>query len=106
MLTLQEINARTPTCRKCKGRFSVVLPDDAETIARLRRLLEANRIEFIRAFREATRSDLNVAKGVGQHATASGSCHLCRGRIPAERFSDCEACGSLNVRLDAIDSGE
>jgi hypothetical protein len=105
MLTLEEINTRVPACRKCKGRFHVVLPDDAETIARFGRLLRASRIEFIRALREATHSDLTVAKGVGEHATASGSCRRCRGPIPVEHFSDCEGCGSLNIRLDAIAGG-
>jgi len=97
MLTLEEINTRIPTCRKCKGRFHVVLPDDAETVARLGRLLRASRIQFIRALREATHTDLTAAKGMGEHTTAAGSCHRCRGPIPPGRFSDCEGCGSLNI---------
>ncbi len=101
MLTLEEINARTPTCRKCKSRFRVVLPRDAEAISRLRKVLEMSRIESIKVLRDATTCDLQVAKGVMQHATASGSCHRCGDPIPPQRFSDCEGCNSLNIRLDA-----
>jgi len=105
VVTLEEINARVPTCRKCKGHFPVVLPRDAETLSQLREALEANKIDFMNVLRAATKCDLLVAKGVMQHATTSGSCHRCRDPIPPQRFSDCEGCGSLNIRLDAIESG-
>lgn len=103
MLTLEEINTRIPTCRSCKARFNVVVPGDSATLSRLQGLWTSNRIEFIRVLREATHCDLGVAKGVMQHATPSGSCHRCERPLPAGRFSDCEGCRSLNIRLDAGD---
>ena len=105
MLTLEEINARVPTCRKCEGHFRVTLPSDAETLLQLQQVLTASRIYFVKILRAATNSDLMAAKGVMEHATSSGSCHRCGDPIPAERFSDCDSCGSLNIRLDALASG-
>ncbi len=105
MLTLEEINSRVPTCRKCNGRFLVALPSDAETLLRLQEVLAASRIYFVKILRAATNCNLEAAKGVMEHATATATCHRCGDPIGPERFSDCESCGSLNIRLDALASG-
>jgi hypothetical protein len=102
MLTLEEVNSREQTCRRCRGRFRLALPADWHTAERLARLLAENHpLQFIAELRKLTRCTLEDAKGTMQHfAIQTGVCHRCGGLLESdEALVDCPRCRSLNLQV-------
>ena len=99
MLSIESVNDRTPTCRRCEGRFRVVLPagSDQETLARV---FARSHFDFMRALREATGCGLVDAKAVASYVVRTlGNCRRCSGEIRVRLLIDCPRCDSLNIQL-------
>jgi len=101
MLSLEEVNSRTPTCRKCEGCFHVAVPTDPAARRRLGEARAANGVLFIRDLRQFTGAALADAKGVMLHVVRQNrECHSCGARLGPGALTDCPRCRSLNISLE------
>jgi hypothetical protein len=104
MPSLEDVNSRTPTCRKCKGRFRVVIPTDETARHRLISARVEGGVRFIRDLRELTGASLTDAKAVMQHVSrANAACHACGAALESGVVTDCPRCRSLNIALEDTD---
>lgn len=103
MATVEEMNSRTPTCRKCGAQFRVIIPSDLEARRRLLAAHAQNRMRFVRELRELTDASLEDAKGVMLHLVdAKLACHWCGAELEPSTATDCRQCGSLNISFDGV----
>jgi hypothetical protein len=99
-MSLEEVNSRIPTCRKCKARFHVFVPMDPAARQRLRQAKAESGVVFIRELRELTGASLADAKAVMLHvARENAECHGCGASLEPGMVTDCSRCRSLNISL-------
>ncbi len=98
MLTVAEVNRRSPRCVQCGCLFNLI---DVHALdqPQLRVLHGQNQFPlFAKALLELTNCTVGEAKATYLHlAPTSGACHRCGSVLPPGAVVDCPKCKSVNL---------
>ena len=99
MLSINEVNKRTPRCNRCGCFVDLVWIEDPEIRKAVFEIKKSNKsIQFIAKLREITKCSLGEGKATLIHSTSRISgCIRCEKKFEEIGILDCSSCGALNL---------